>query len=102
VRFGFDMIHYQLNQWQPEAGSDGPRGLLTFDGAITALNGGASPNQYNAWAAFLLGLDQSVGKSLQYLPLQGREWQFGWYARDRWQAGRKLTLNLGLRYELYP
>jgi hypothetical protein len=102
LRFGFDMIHYQLNQWQPEAGSDGPRGLLTFDGAITALNGGASPNQYNAWSAFLLGLDQSVGKSLQYLPLQGREWQFGWYARDRWQVGRKLTLNLGLRYELYP
>ena len=22
VRFGFDMIHYQLNQWQPEAGSE--------------------------------------------------------------------------------
>ena len=102
VRFGFDMIHYQLNQWQPEAGSDGPRGLLTFDGAITALNGGASPNQYNAWAAFLLGLDQSDGKSLQYLPLQGREWQFGWYARDRWQVSRRLTVNLGLRYELYP
>jgi len=102
VRFGFDMIHYQLNQWQPEAGSDGPRGLLTFDGAITALNGGPSPNQYNAWGAFLLGLDQSAGKSLQYLPLQGREWQFGWYARDRWQVGRNLTLNLGLRYELYP
>jgi hypothetical protein len=102
VRFGFDMIHYQLNQWQPEAGSDGPRGLLTFDGAITALNGGASPNQYNAWAALLLGLDQSVGKSLQYFPLQGREWQFGWYMRDRWQVTRKLTLNLGLRYEYYP
>ena len=36
------------------------------------------------------------------MPLQGREWQFGWYARDRWQVSRKLTLNLGLRYEFYP
>ncbi|HYM11762.1 MAG TPA: TonB-dependent receptor [Bryobacterales bacterium] len=101
-RFGFDMIHYQLNQWQPEAGSDGPRGLITIDGATTGLNGGPSPNQFNAWAATLLGLDSSVGKSLQYFPLTGREWQFGWYARDRWQATRNLTLNLGLRYEFYP
>ncbi len=102
LRFGFDMIRYQLNQWQPEAGSYGPRGWLSFDGAITALNGGASPNQFNAWAAFLLGLDQQVGKSVQNIKMTGREWQFGWYARDRWQIARNLTLNLGLRYELYP
>jgi hypothetical protein len=101
-RFGFDLIHYHLNQWQPEAGSYGPRGLLSFDGATTALSGGASPNQFNAYAAFLLGLDESVGKSLQNLPLTGREWQFAWYARDRMQVTRNLTLNLGLRYELYP
>lgn len=102
VRFGFDMIHHELNQWQPEAGSYGPRGLIAFDGAITALNGGASPNQYNAWGAFLLGLDQQVGKSVQNTKMTGREWQYGWYVRDRWQLKRNLTLNLGLRYELYP
>jgi outer membrane receptor protein involved in Fe transport len=102
LRFGFDMIRFQLNQWQPEAGSFGPRGYFTFDGAITGLNGGRSPNPYNAYAAFLLGLDQSVGKTLQNIYLTGREWQFGWYGRDRWQINRKLTLNLGLRYELYP
>jgi hypothetical protein len=96
------MIRYQLNQWQPEAGSFGPRGSFTFDGAITAQNGGAAPNQFNAYAAFLLGLDQSAGKTLQNIKMTGREWQFGWYARDRWQATRKLTLNFGLRYELYP
>jgi hypothetical protein len=102
LRFGFDVVRFQLNQWQPEAGSYGPRGYFTFDGATTALNGGASPNQYHAYASFLLGLDQSVGKTLQNMELTGREWQFGWYFRDRWQATRKLTLNLGLRYELYP
>ncbi len=101
-RFGFDLVRFQLNQWQPEAGNFGPRGYFTFDGAITALNGGQSPNQYNAYAAFLLGLDQSVGKTLQNIYLTGREWQFGWYGRDRWQVSRKLTLDFGLRYELYP
>ena len=102
VRAGFDMIHFELNQWQPEAGSYGPRGLIAFDGAITAQNGGPSPNQYNAWAAFLLGLDQQVGKSVQNIKMTGREWQYGWYVRDRWQVKRNLTLNVGLRYELYP
>ena len=102
LRFGFDMIRFQLNQWQPEAGNFGPRGYFTFDGGLTALNGGRSPNQYNAYAAFLLGLDSSVGKTLQNQYLRGREWQFGWYGRDRWQVTRKLTLDLGLRYELYP
>ena len=101
-RFGFDMIRYQLNQWQPEAGSFGPRGSFTFDGAITAQNGGKAPDQFNAYAAFLLGQEQSAGKTLQNIKMTGREWQFGWYARDRWQATRKLTLNFGLRYELYP
>jgi hypothetical protein len=102
LRFGFDMILFQLNQWQPEAGSFGPRGSFTFDGAITGLNGGAAPNQFNAYAAFLLGLDQSVGKTLQNIKMTGREWQYGWYVRDRWQATRKLTFNFGVRYELYP
>ena len=26
----------------------------------------------------------------------------GWYARDRWQVTRNLTINIGLRYEFYP
>ena len=99
-RFGFDLVRHHLNHWQPEIGN--PRGAFSFGGAITALRGGAPPNQYNSFAGFLLGLPTSVNKSLQYMTMSGREWQFGWFARDRWQATRKLTLNLGLRYEYYP
>jgi len=100
VRFGFDMVRHQLNHWQPELNN--PRGRFSFGGGETALNGGASPNQFNGWAAFLLGLPNTVGKSLQHLTMTGREWQFGWYIRDRWQLGPNLTINLGLRYEYYP
>jgi len=101
IRFGFEFVRHQLNHWQPERGG-GPRGRFTFAGAVTALNGGPSPNQFNSYAAFLLGLPGSMQKSLQHLYLTGREWQFGWYARDRWQATSKLTVTLGLRYEFYP
>jgi hypothetical protein len=101
LRFGFDLVRHHLNHWQPEIGQ-GPRGYLGFAGGETALNGGAAPNQYNAYAAFLLGLSDDTEKSLQYILATGREWQFGWYARDRWQVSKNLTINLGLRYEWYP
>lgn len=100
-RFGFDLVRHHLNHWQPEIGQ-GPRGYLGFGGGETALKGGAAPNQFNAYAAFLLGLSDDAEKSIQYILLTGREWQFGWYARDRWQVSRNVTINLGLRYEFYP
>jgi Carboxypeptidase regulatory-like domain len=101
LRFGFDLVRHHLNHWQPEIGN-GPRGYLGFGGSPTALNGGPAPNQFNAYADFLLGLDTSTDKSLQNILSTGREWQFGWYARDRWQVSRSLTIELGLRYEFYP
>jgi outer membrane receptor protein involved in Fe transport len=100
LRFGFDMVRHQLNHWQPELNN--PRGGFTFGGGVTALAGGTAPNQFNSYAAFLLGLPTNAGKSLQYLTMTGREWQFGWYVRDRWQVTPHLTLSLGLRYEYYP
>ncbi|MGH9628696.1 MAG: TonB-dependent receptor domain-containing protein, partial [Bryobacteraceae bacterium] len=100
LRFGVDVVRHQLNHWQPELSN--PRGMFTFTGGETALNGGAAPNQFNSYAAFLLGLPNSMGKSLQYLTMSGREWQFGMYFRDRWQATPNLTVSLGLRYEYYP
>ncbi len=102
IRFGFDLIKLQLNHWQPQIGG-GPRGAFTFAGAITGLNGGAAPNQYNAYAAYLLGVPSQVSKTYQfYDPMTTREWQFGWYVRDRWQVSRHLTLSLGLRLEYLP
>jgi len=102
VRFGFDLRRFHVNHWQPEVGG-GPRGRFNHAGGITALNGGASPNQFNTWAQFLLGLPNSMQKSLQYFaPMGTREWQMGWYARDRWQVNRALTLTLGVRYEYFP
>jgi TonB dependent receptor-like, beta-barrel len=80
----------------------GPRGALDFNGQTTTLNGGESANQYNAYAQFLLSYSNEVQKGEQYILMTGREWQFGWYAQDRWQVSPKLTVTAGLRYELYP
>jgi hypothetical protein len=103
-RFGFDLVRIHLNHYQPELSNGGPRGALDFNGQITSLNapGAAAPNQFNAYAQFLLGASNEVQKGLQYILATTREWQFGWYGQDRWQVTRNLTVTLGLRYELYP
>lgn len=101
-RFGFDLVRFHLNHWQPELSDGGPRGYLQFNGQATASSTDAAPNQYNAYAQFLLGYSNNVQKGLQYILMTSREWQFGWYAQDRWQVSRNLTVSLGLRYEYYP
>lgn len=114
IRFGFDFLHHLMNHWQPELG-DGPRGSFSFGSAVTALNPaalaasggfqGGTPSFENGWnslAGFLLGTPTHVGKSSQFIKMDSLENQYALYIRDRWRATQKLTLNLGLRWELYP
>ena len=102
LRFGFDFTKYDINHFQPQA-ANGPRGGFTFTGGLTSQNGGAATGVYNQWADFLLGLPQQMGKDVQYLnPATVRMPQYGMYFRDAWHISRKLTLDYGLRYELYP
>ncbi len=100
-RFGFNGVNYRMTHWQPELGA-GPRGSFGFNGNATSLNGGAGTNNFNGYAEFLLGLSDDVQKSYQYITMTPREFQFSWYAQDRWQVNRKLTVTMGLRYEIYP
>ena len=45
-------------------------------------------------AQFMLGLVQSSSKSIQYELMTVREWQHGFFARDRWNVTDKVTLDL--------
>ena len=114
IRFGFDFVHHLMNHWQPELG-EGPRGAFFFDPGVTALNPaalkaavgftGGTPsfeNDWNGLAGFLLGTSTHSAKSSQYIKMDSLENQYALYVRDRWRATPKLTLTLGLRWELYP
>jgi len=100
LRFGYDLIGHQMDQWQLDVGG-GPRGSFTFNREMTSVPGAITTDQ-NAWAAFLLGFQSSMGKTLQWDPFTTKEWQHGLYVRDRWQALPGLTVTLGLRWEYYP
>jgi hypothetical protein len=100
LRTGYTMNFLYLDHWQPESGN--PRGNFNFAGNATGLSGGQTTNFYNTYAAFLLGLTSTVGKSVQNELMTSREWQHALYFRDRWTPTSKLTLDLGLRWEYYP
>jgi hypothetical protein len=101
IRGGYFLNFLYLDHWQPETGN--PRGQFGFNGAVTALNasGAQTNNFYNQYATFLLGLT-NPSKSVQNELMTAREWQHAFYVRDRWTPASKLTLDLGLRWELYP
>jgi hypothetical protein len=102
IRFGIDMDSRGINHWQAGTGGGamGPRGGFGFTGGVTALRGGTSPNRFNSMADFVLGLPNQVRKTgVGHAAI--RESVYGLYFRDRWQATRNFTLNLGLRWEYY-
>lgn len=98
-RWGFEPRRLEMNHWQPETAN--PRGAITFGTGPTIIPG--QPGRVlNSYATALLGLVTSYSKSIQFFLMKTREWQYAWYFRDRWQVTRRLTLNLGLRYEYFP
>ena len=101
-RFGGEYTRYDINHFQPQA-AFGPRGGFNFTGGVTSLLGGSAPSTYNGYADFLLGLPNAMGKDVQYInPSAVRMPGWGFYARDQWQVNRRLTLDIGARFERYP
>src|SRR5262249_28800114 len=52
VRFGVDIARFGLNHFETSS----PAGTFNFSGGVTTIRGGPSPNQFNSFADFLLGL----------------------------------------------
>jgi hypothetical protein len=101
-RLGAAIDRQAMNHWQPEFGGTGPRGRLNFSGNLAGLRGGQTPNFYNSYAAFLLGLTSEVRKAIQWEDMRTREWRYGFHFGDRWQPHQNVTLDLGVRYEYFP
>lgn len=75
----------------------GSSGTLTFSPLITSNLG--APNTGNALASFLLGEVTSAGVQISDR-ITTRAQYFGFYAQDDWRLTSRLTLNLGLRYDI--
>lgn len=78
-----------------------PRGLFIFRAGPTALNGDPRTSFANSFAAFLLDMPNEFGRDLAGIFPTFRQTQMFTYLQDKWQVSPKLTLDIGLRYELY-
>ncbi len=108
-KWGVDIhrLRDDLAQWQDQ----NPRGVLRFTVNVTSLNPPVTvpptpqpvaSSQANSVASFLLDRPNSVGRDVPINAKAFRGNELFTYAEDRWQVSRKLTLNLGLRWEFYP
>ena len=114
TKYGFTYYHFDLNHFQPTSGSyiNSPRGGFAFQGGMTVGATGStvnSSNVYNTLADYLLGLPNQAGagpavaKAIQISNPNALRWtELSGYAQDQWTATSKLTLNYGVRYEVYP
>jgi len=100
LKFGVDLRKNEFNIYNP--GGTGNSGWFTgnytFTGELTSAKN-TSGNPINALADFLLGDVKTSGYALPQPPAGRRNYNLGLYLQDDWKFNRKLTLNLGLRYE---
>jgi Carboxypeptidase regulatory-like domain len=96
IKFGADW------RWSQTNGADffNGEGTFNFSTLETGLPGSTAVTG-NSFASFLLGQVDSASRNvLAYVP-SNRYHYLGFYIQDDWKVTRKLTLNYGLRYEIY-
>jgi hypothetical protein len=86
MKFGFDIRRFLFNSFFTSFG----RGAFTFDGTFTG----------NAVADMLLGMPRQGDRNLGTPFHNSMTFASGYYFQDDWKISPKLTLNLGLRYDL--
>jgi Carboxypeptidase regulatory-like domain/TonB dependent receptor len=97
MKFGFEGRQHQMNYIQTNA----PNGIFNFDHYGT----GQCPNDYatcggDGMATFMMGYQDGGA----YYEIQDRpateDHQYAAFGQDNWKVNHKLTLNLGLRYDV--
>ncbi len=106
IKFGVDVRRIHDNLLQDQTYS--ARGAITFTEGSTACancsstGGSTATDNGNEMASLLLDQPNTAGRDINtYFPRYDQWWIFA-FGGDKWQVSPKLTLDLGLRWELYP
>jgi hypothetical protein len=96
IKFGGEQRLFYNNFFQPNY----PNGLFSFDQDVTAQIPYDTDNgiQGNSFAGLLIGYGDSGSINVSQ-SVADKSKETGFYAQDDWRVNRKLTLNLGIRYE---
>jgi len=98
IKWGADVR--RLRDDLVQAQTFGPRGVVRF-GTSTTSNPGTTTKSANNFAAFLIDAPTEVGRDISVISGSWRETEFFTYGQDKWQVTSKLTIDAGLRWELY-
>jgi len=101
IKFGVDIrrLRDELLQTQ-DAG--GPRGQINFGSNQTSITGKKILDQANALADLLVDAPYRLQRDLAVVFPAYRATMIFSYVQDKWIVTPKLTVDLGLRWELYP
>jgi hypothetical protein len=86
IRAGLDLRKVQTGR----QAQNSARGSFTFNGDMTGYS----------FADFMLGLPRNITTPANQLQGHVGQWRNGFFINDVWSATQKMTLSLGLRYEL--
>ncbi|MBY0507325.1 MAG: TonB-dependent receptor [Bryobacteraceae bacterium] len=78
------------------------RGQYRFRSGQTGRNGDPNQGFANAYAAFLLDQPNDYGRDLLSAFPEYVQRPLFTYVQDKWQVSKKLTIDMGVRHELYP
>jgi hypothetical protein len=105
LKWGVDIRRVRIDRAQPQGLGFGPRGLFVFNSGTTALRGGPALGPFgsfgNAFAAFLLGATDQTGRTYMTVTPTTRTSHVFTFFHDTFQVTPRITLDLGLRHELY-
>ena len=101
---GNHAIKFGLQSWWLQSFIDNPQrtmGTIWYDGRFTERSPTDRAGTGDAMGDFLLGSPREFGASnTVYMNMRTNFLHF--YVQDDWRVNERLTLNLGLRYELNP
>ena len=94
---GVDLRRLEMNYFQ----NNNPGGVFTFDNLFTSSTPTDNSNG-NPIASFLLGyVSSSTAQTVQIAPPTYQTIYYqGYFGQDTWQLSNKITLSLGLRWEV--
>lgn len=95
IKFGADYRHRRLTQYQTNRGN----GRFNFGRTFTDNPNNAAATG-DAMAALLLGTSNFIEQDFTLFRPRIPIWESNYYIQDDWKVNDRLTLNIGIRYEV--